>query len=515
MRSRRVLGGDIRAAPAGELNRIGAGQVEEPEIHRALGVTEDEVGLASARRRLRRNLDGDCVGELGWLVAWRFRLGKGVLRLPGRSRRDFRLAKYAALRAGARTFARGCARCRLLLLLRRHGKRRPVLPGFLRAHVVPSNEEGDGVGIVDGLNGDARRGRMERASRLHDLPDDGKAGRRSGREARGSLRQIDPLPHVLGDDEVGIARSVAARERDDEVGDRPSLLGRQRLEERRHRRPVQPRAHRPEDVLAGRPSPEGPALSEVRRAYGMAPVVLQRWRRGSVAPAEIAVALDAAAVDVELLPQLDGLVRGSWRARQRNGLWNILGLGEVGGERRQEISKIGYVLVGEGGPGGHRRVRHAAPDDVHEVLMRRQRSVGSRADLELAGCEVAGPWAQMRAAVAFAVTFLAVALRAVFEIKRFAGLPLCLGPDILRRRAHRSRERSAQCGDEHGEIRAHADLGEGSLLRVLLPAARLLAREIVEKEDRVPDLLFLQELLPGRHGRVPGTAFLWHPRPAL
>ena len=181
-------------------------------------------------------------GRLG-----RFRLGKWVLRLPGRSRRDFRLAKDAALRAA---LASGSPNRWLLLLLRGHGERRPVLPCFLRAHVVPSNEEGDGVGIVDGLNGDARRGRMERASRLHDLPDDGEAGHGSGGEARGALRQVDPLLHVLGDDEVGIAGSAAARERVDEVGDRPSLLGRQGLEKRRHGRAVQPRAHRPEDVLA-------------------------------------------------------------------------------------------------------------------------------------------------------------------------------------------------------------------------------------------------------------------------
>ena len=239
--------------------------------------------------------------------------------LPPRQRGPLRgwLRRPARLPRRRRRFPAERRRCaaagrRLLLLLRRHGKRRPVLPRLLRAHVVPSNEQGDRLGIVDRLNGHGGRGRMERASGLHDLPDDRKAGDRSGREARGPLRQIDRILDVLGDDEVGIARPAAPRERDDEVGDRPSLLGREGVGERRHRRAVEPRAHRPEDVLAGRPSPEGPALREVRRAYRMAPVVLQGWRRRSVAPPERAVALDAAGLLVELLPELDRL--SSWRS---------------------------------------------------------------------------------------------------------------------------------------------------------------------------------------------------------
>ena len=214
-------------------------------------------------------------------------------------------------RGAARTIAPGRRRVSrwLLFLFQRHRKRRPVLAGLLRAHVVPSHEQGDRVRIVNRLDGDARRGRMEGASRLHDLPDDRKAGHGSRGEARGPLGQIDRLTDVLGHDEVGIARPVAARERDDEVGDRPSLLGRERVEERRHRRAVEPRAHRPEDVLAGRPAAERPALRQVRRADRMAPVVLQGWRRRSVAPAERAVAPCAAGLFVELLAELDRLVR--------------------------------------------------------------------------------------------------------------------------------------------------------------------------------------------------------------
>ena len=107
---------------------------------------------------------------------------------------------------------------------------------------------------------------MERAAGLHDLPDDRKACDTSRFEARGSLLQIDRILDVLGDDQVGIARPARPGERDDEVCDRPSLLRREGVEERRHRRAVQPRAHRPEDILSGRASPEGPTLREVRRA---------------------------------------------------------------------------------------------------------------------------------------------------------------------------------------------------------------------------------------------------------
>ena len=209
------------------------------------------------------------------------RLGKGVRR--GRLRRP-RRRRLAPPDGGAASSSSSGGT----------GSDGPFLPGLLRAHVVPSNEQGDGVAVVNRLDGDAGRRRMERASGLHDLPDDRKAGHGSGGEARGSLGEIDRVEDVLGDDEVGVAGPVAPRERDDEVGDRPALLGLERIGERRHGRAVEPGAHRPEDVLAGRASPEGPALREVRRADRMSPVVRQGWRRRSVAPAERAVALDAA-----------------------------------------------------------------------------------------------------------------------------------------------------------------------------------------------------------------------------
>src|SRR6185436_20530301 len=102
--------------------------------------------------------------------------------------RDFRIAKRVRRRRGAAS-VRGRA-SGLLLLRRWHREGRPVLPGLLRAHVVPSNEQGDGLGIVDRLNGEAGGGRMERTSGLRDLSEDRKAGNGSGVEARGPFRKI-------------------------------------------------------------------------------------------------------------------------------------------------------------------------------------------------------------------------------------------------------------------------------------------------------------------------------------
>ena len=180
---------------------------------------------------------------------------------------------------------------------------------------------------------------MKRASWLRDLSDDRKPGDRSGFEARSPLRQIDRILDELRDDQIRVARSVASRERDDVVRNRPSLLGREAVDERRHRRAVEPRGHRPEEILAGRPSPECPALREVCRAYRLPQVVRQRWSRGSVAATEVTVALQAADLGVELLPELNRLLRGSRRARELQWLGDTLGVREVRGESRKVVRR--------------------------------------------------------------------------------------------------------------------------------------------------------------------------------
>ena len=198
---------------------VGAGQVEEPEVHRVLRVAEDEVGLAGAGRHLRRNLDRNRVGELGgrWPPPPRRRDPAPARPASPRLRRRRKRSRSTAA-------AQAAPAAGFLFLLRRHGQRRTVLPRLLRAHVVPSHEERDGVRVVNRLDGDVRRRRMERASGLHDLPDDRKAGHRRGGEARRALGNVDRSLHVPGDDEIGIARPVAPRQRVDEVRDRPSLL---------------------------------------------------------------------------------------------------------------------------------------------------------------------------------------------------------------------------------------------------------------------------------------------------
>ena len=287
---------------------------------------------------------------------------------------------------------------------------------------------------------------MKRAPRLHDLSDNRKTRHRSGREVRGALRQIDWIQHLLGSDEVGVGRSVAAGQRRNVVRDRPSLLGRQGFGERRHRRSVEPRRHRPEDVLSGRTATESPALRKVCRANRLRQLVHQRWRRRSIAPAEIAVALHAAGVHVELLPEFNRCLCGSRRARQLHRLRDTVGVREVGVESLDVVSEVRQLRVGEIRPGRHRCVRHAASDDVDEILLRRQRSVGRRADLELTRRKVARLGEEMRRRVAFAIPVVAVALRAVLEVQGLARLSLRIGPEVgtLRaqlyfRRAHRPR----------------------------------------------------------------------------
>src|SRR5262245_26505668 len=107
--------------------------------------------------------------------------------------------------------------------------------------------------------------------------------------------------------------------------------------------------------------------------------------------------------------------------------------------------------------------------------MSRERSVWSRPNLELARREVARPGVQVRCRVTFAVAFLAVALRTVFEIELLARLALRICSDVLSRHAHGCDLRGPQRRDEDREPGARTDqrgghfVPDSSLARGLVP----------------------------------------------
>src|SRR5258705_7603232 len=223
----RVVRRDRRASLAGELKGIGSGHIEEPEIHRVLRVAKNEVRLAGARQRRRRNLDRNGVREFGWLTGGRRRFSKGVLRgtcwrlrLPGGGWPNFRVAKgVRRRRAGARSTA--CARRSarsLLLLFQWHGKRRPALSCFLRARVVPSNEEGDRLGVVDRLNGHGGGGGGGIASGLGGLAHEREARGGRGVGACCPLLQLDRMPGGRWGRQGGICRRRGVPARDSARG---------------------------------------------------------------------------------------------------------------------------------------------------------------------------------------------------------------------------------------------------------------------------------------------------------
>src|SRR5688572_26641301 len=176
---------------------------------------------------------------------------------------------------------------------------------------------------------------MKRAPGLRNLSDDREAGHRSRFEACSPFLQIDWILDRLRNDEIGIARPVAPRERGYIVRNRPPLLCREAVDKRRHWRAVEPRGHRPENILAGGSSPEGPALREVCCPYWLPEVVRQRRGRWSVTATEVTVALDAAGIHVKLLSELDRLVRRARRTRELHRRRHTLRVREVGGEDRK------------------------------------------------------------------------------------------------------------------------------------------------------------------------------------
>ena len=150
------------------------------------------------------------------------------------------------------------------------------------------------------------------------------------------------------------------------------------------------------------------------------------------------MALQAAVLLVGLLPEFNGLARGCRPAWKFHGLGDTLGDREIGGEGLEVVGEIRHFRIRQGGPPRHRGVGHATPDDGDEVLMGRERSAGSRPNLELAAREVAWPGEQVLGGIPVAVSLLAVALDTVLKVERLARLTLRVGPKVGTLCAHRS-----------------------------------------------------------------------------
>src|SRR5688572_32595955 len=78
--------------------------------------------------------------------------------------------------------------------------------------------------------------------------------------------------------------------------------------------------------------------------------------------------------------------------------------------------------------------------------MRRERTVGSSANLEFARREVARRGQQMLGGIPLTVTLFAVALHTVLQVERLARLTLCIGPDVGTLRFDYAQRKRGQLG---------------------------------------------------------------------
>ena len=199
----------------------------------------------------------------------------------------------------------------------------------------------------------------------------------------------------------------------------PDLIGRDDarvhgVDRRRHRRAVQPRQHPRVHVLDAAAAVQDPRLREVGRANGEPPPVLERRRRGPIAPPGEAVALFAQHREIRRRPRLDrrGTAAGIRSEVQR------LGGGTLGEEPREALQvddEVVDLLVGEIGPARHRRAGEAVLDREPDVGVRRELPAPGRPDLVERLREIARPRQHRRGGRAiplpgFAVTFRAPAV---------------------------------------------------------------------------------------------------------
>src|SRR5207253_3393396 len=79
------------------------------------------------------------------------------------------------------------------------------------------------------------------------------------------------------------------------------------IAKRRHRRAVESGAQPVVDILDSTSSIEAPVLVQVRCEHRVSGVILERWRRGTITAALIAVAFAAADRVIKLPPHLQGV----------------------------------------------------------------------------------------------------------------------------------------------------------------------------------------------------------------
>ena len=138
----------------------------------------------------------------------------------------------------------------------------------------------------------------------------------------------------------------------------------------------------------------------------------------------VAVAADAALGDVELSARFHGFLREGRRRRQLDRLRLLVGIREAGVETLDGADDVAHFAVAQPWPARHRRVRHPGADHLAEVVVGRQRPIRRRAQLELAGREVARPRQQVEGRRSLPVALVAVALRAVLRIDLLSCLEL-------------------------------------------------------------------------------------------
>ena len=191
------------------------------------------------------------------------------------------------------------------------------------------------------------------------------------------------MDHVSHDGRLG--RRQAA----DILRDAPQLgFGKEflleQIAERRHRRAVEPGAQAVVDVLDGPAAVEAPVLVQVGCEHRVTGVILERWRRGTVAAALVAVAFAAADGVVELPSHLQRLSTAATAGSlaERNRLRMLSCIGKVGTECLDVCQYIAALMIGQPTlPCRHRGARQSFIDRAQQIRVYGKLTAGCRTNL--------------------------------------------------------------------------------------------------------------------------------------